>query len=157
MIISALRLESLLKVDMTDVTYTVILPILWSALEPCVAITLACIPLLRPLFGRGHTAKGSTVELNAIPKSIITIGKKSNRKFNKLYDESSMTELATETEFRPESVQYDAKVRSNDGRHGQSQIKAMALNNDVEPGIITIKKDWKVESGTDVSRGHHVE
>ncbi|KAL8814159.1 MAG: hypothetical protein Q9223_006600 [Gallowayella weberi] len=48
-IVSILRLISLLTVSYTDITWTVTDPLLWSMLEPCVGVTCACIPLMRPL------------------------------------------------------------------------------------------------------------
>ncbi|KAL8731083.1 MAG: hypothetical protein Q9181_004429 [Wetmoreana brouardii] len=51
-IVSILRLISLVTVSYTDITWTVTDPLLWSMLEPCVGITCACIPLMRPLLSR---------------------------------------------------------------------------------------------------------
>ncbi|CAN8097101.1 unnamed protein product [Discula destructiva] len=51
-IASITRLVFLAKVDYDDVTYTSVPAVLMSAVEPSLAVLLACIPLLRPLVAR---------------------------------------------------------------------------------------------------------
>ncbi|ROV99543.1 hypothetical protein VMCG_06338 [Cytospora schulzeri] len=94
-IISAIRLYSLVHVDMADVTYTVPMPIMWSALEPCLAITLACVPLLRPLLGGRYSPTG-TAKFGPPTKKVKsrTVTQKGSRQFNRLQDEPSITQLA---------------------------------------------------------------
>ncbi|KUI53671.1 hypothetical protein VP1G_01089 [Cytospora mali] len=92
-IISAIRLYSLVHVDMTDVTYTVLMPILWSALEPCLAIPLACVPLLRPLLGRRYSPTG-TAKFGPPTMKTRTVAQKRKRNFDRLEDETSITQLA---------------------------------------------------------------
>ncbi|KAL8805830.1 MAG: hypothetical protein Q9182_001742 [Xanthomendoza sp. 2 TL-2023] len=58
-IVSILRLISLLTVSYTDITWTVTDPLLWSMLEPCVGVTCACIPLMRPLLSRAFPDRHS--------------------------------------------------------------------------------------------------
>lgn len=52
MIISILRIQSLLETDYTDITYSAAYPLMWSFLEPALGITVACGPLLGPLVRR---------------------------------------------------------------------------------------------------------
>ncbi|KAK8867561.1 hypothetical protein PGQ11_006139 [Apiospora arundinis] len=56
---SAVRIHYLSSMDYTDLTFSMKHPEIFSGLEPSAAITLACIPLLRPLFrwsgGYSHT------------------------------------------------------------------------------------------------------
>jgi len=52
-IISIIRVVTLVKVSYTDITYSVPTALIWSMLEPTLGITLACIPVTRPLFMRG--------------------------------------------------------------------------------------------------------
>ncbi|KAL8679485.1 MAG: hypothetical protein Q9224_002180 [Gallowayella concinna] len=58
-IVSILRLISLLTVSYSDITWTVTDPLLWSMLEPCVGVTCACIPLMRPLLSRAFPERHS--------------------------------------------------------------------------------------------------
>ncbi|KAF1967291.1 hypothetical protein BU23DRAFT_559496 [Bimuria novae-zelandiae CBS 107.79] len=59
-IISALRISVLSSMDFADITYTLPKANIFSGLEPCIAVVLACIPLMRPLLGRSaETPYGS--------------------------------------------------------------------------------------------------
>lgn len=114
---------------MTDVTYTVLMPILWSALEPCLAITLACVPLLRPLFGtRTYTPGATSFEP---PKSIVTIGKKRSRAFNKLGDEYPITQVRQEDSADAVSSRFSTIVENEE--------------RDVELITMSATKDWRAE------------
>lgn len=124
---------------MTDVTYTILMPIMWSALEPCLAITLACIPLLRPLLGGRYTPTG-TAKLGPPTMKSRAVTQKRSRRFNLLEDEVCITALADGgSRLRPESVRYDVISR-------HSHVDANTGNKDVELGAISIKKDRKVEN-----------
>lgn len=50
MIISCLRIYTLDQTDYTDITWTAAYTLLWSFSEPAIGISVACAPLLRPLF-----------------------------------------------------------------------------------------------------------
>lgn len=138
-IISAIRLYSILHVDMTDVTYTILMPILWSALEPCLAITLACIPLLRPLLGGRYTPTG-TAKLGPPTMKSRNVTQKQKRRFSRLEheDEHCITGLADDgSQLRPESIRYAVM-----SRHSTIDTKT---DSDIELGAISIKRDWRVE------------
>lgn len=126
---------------MTDVTSTVLMPILWSALEPCLAITLACVPLLRPLLGGRHPSTGTAKPGPGFAQSLITIGKKSSRKFSRLGNaEMNTMQLADEIpQLRPESVNYVASSRYSSTDENVDELE------DLELGTISVRKDWKVE------------
>lgn len=49
-IVGALRLQEILTVDFNDYTYSIANAMTYSAIEPALAIILACVPTLRPLF-----------------------------------------------------------------------------------------------------------
>ncbi|KAK6217251.1 integral membrane protein [Colletotrichum tabaci] len=59
-IVSALRLYYLAHLEYMDVTFNIPHALIFSALEPGVGITLACIPFLRPLLGRSHYSPKGT-------------------------------------------------------------------------------------------------
>jgi hypothetical protein len=57
--------------DFTDITFTIPKANIFSCLEPCLAVILACVPLMHPLLGRSASTpygsgKGSA---NTEPKS----------------------------------------------------------------------------------------
>lgn len=136
-IISAIRLYSILHVDLSDVTYTILMPIMWSALEPCLAITLACIPLLRPLLGGRYTPTG-TAKLGPPTMKSRAVTQKRSRRFKILEDEVCITRQADDgPQQRPESIRYDAI-----SRHSHADANA---DTDVELSAISSKKVWRVE------------
>jgi len=59
-IFSILRIASLTTVSESDFLFDIPQPLMWGELEPALGITLACVPLLRPLFIRDRTLKGSS-------------------------------------------------------------------------------------------------
>ncbi|WDK19991.1 integral membrane protein [Colletotrichum graminicola] len=59
-VVSALRLYYLANLEYYDIILNIPSALIFSALEPGVGITLACIPFLRPLLGRSaYSAKGT--------------------------------------------------------------------------------------------------
>lgn len=66
-IISIIRLKSLVTVSYADITYSVPDALIWSMLEPSLALTLASIPIMRPVFSKifpDNTQQGSTGNSN---------------------------------------------------------------------------------------------
>lgn len=64
-IFSIARLVTLLQVNYNDITYSTPIPFLFSGLEPTLAVTLPCIPLLRPLLGRTKYSPNGTARFGA--------------------------------------------------------------------------------------------
>lgn len=62
-VISALRLHAIRTINFADITYSVAMAQVWSALEPALAITLAYVPVLRPVLGGAHSATGTALGL----------------------------------------------------------------------------------------------
>ncbi|UKZ95955.1 uncharacterized protein TrAFT101_010762 [Trichoderma asperellum] len=67
-IVSAVRLAEIVKIDMNDFPFSGGIALAFSALEPCLLVTAACIPLLRPLVSRNKStadassyARGNTI------------------------------------------------------------------------------------------------
>ncbi|KAL2812247.1 hypothetical protein BDW59DRAFT_178657 [Aspergillus cavernicola] len=54
-IISALRISILSTMNFADITYTIPRANIFSGIEPCLAVILASIPMMRPLLGRTTT------------------------------------------------------------------------------------------------------
>ncbi|KAI4689625.1 uncharacterized protein J4E88_002980 [Alternaria novae-zelandiae] len=71
-IVSAFRISVLSSMDFTDITYTIPKANIFSGLEPCLAVVLACVPLMHPLLGRSAAtphASGKKKSSNAESKS----------------------------------------------------------------------------------------
>lgn len=45
--------------DYADLTYLAGLPSIYSVIEPALIITLACVPVLRPLLGGDYSSRGT--------------------------------------------------------------------------------------------------
>jgi len=89
-IISGLCISVLSTVDFADVTYTVPLANIFSGIKPCMAVVLACIPLLRPLLGRSrYTPQSSAHRV----RNSSSAGAKSDWAFQPLQDNSSQYNL----------------------------------------------------------------
>lgn len=128
-----MRIISIAGIDLEDVTFTMPHAILFSALEPCIAVTLACVIVLRPLFGGEYLPDGTatfhTPSVDAIAR------KNSTRRFRQLNDDSS------ETRLRPEEVGYRATIAKS-----PEPFKGFGvLGEGLEMGLISIKQEWTVK------------
>lgn len=88
------RLTSIIHVDQSDITYTVAWAVVFSALECSVAVSLSCIPLLRPLLGRTKYSKNGTAIVQSTCKSgRRSINGKIKDALQQIDDDSSEIEL----------------------------------------------------------------
>lgn len=90
-IISILRISILSTMDFTDITYSIPRANIFSGLEPCLAVILASVPMMRPLLGRST----DTPEVTARPsnKSSSPSGRSrstGDSEFQQLQDDSSV-------------------------------------------------------------------
>jgi hypothetical protein len=125
---------TLTNVDFTDVTFTIPHTVLFSALEPCLAITLACVPVLRPIFGGRYSTTG-TAKFG--PPTRKTLTQKSSRRFRQLNENSS------ETRLRPEQLEYQAHIAAKAATSLQVP-GPKEEGGDVELGAITVRQEWGV-------------
>ncbi|KAJ5496921.1 hypothetical protein N7463_008908 [Penicillium fimorum] len=89
-IISILRISVLSTMNFTDITYSIPLANIFSGLEPCLAVILASVPMMRPLLGRS----AYTPELTARPSNKSSSPSRRSRstgdsEFQPLQDDSS--------------------------------------------------------------------
>ncbi|KAI1394875.1 hypothetical protein F4819DRAFT_229438 [Hypoxylon fuscum] len=133
-VVSIIRVVMMTQIDFQDITFTIPHTVLFSALEPCVAVTLACVIILRPLFGGQYSPDG-TATYNS-PSVDALSRRASNRRFKQLNDDSS------ETRLRPEEVGYRATIaKSPEPFKGFGSMGDIAL----EMGSISIKHEWTVQ------------
>ena len=107
---------------------------MFSALEPCLLITAACVPLLRPLLGYRYSPNG-TARFHGMSSSKT---QKDGEGFEKLGEGFSVDAL------RPGLVHYDAVVASKQG-NSTPTTDGSASARHVELESISVRKDWKVE------------
>ncbi|KAI5860583.1 hypothetical protein GGS23DRAFT_229983 [Durotheca rogersii] len=131
-VVSIIRVALITKVDFTDITWSISSSVLVSALEPCVAVTVACAIILRPLFGGQYSPDG-TATFNT-PSVDALSRKNSNRRFKQLNDDSS------ETRLRPEELGYRASIAK-----ASEPFKGQIGDIGLEMGSISIKHEWIVK------------
>ena len=116
-------------------TYTGVLATIFTGVEPSVALSLACVPFLRPLIktnkasadsGDNSQYASSTLRSNGLS------GTGRSRPFKELHDDSSEIQLRPMGDGSPK---YEADIG-----HGQEQPVESA-------GAIHVRKDWNVSSG----------
>ncbi|KAK4121770.1 hypothetical protein N657DRAFT_576470 [Parathielavia appendiculata] len=137
-----------------DMTYTGVLATIFTGIEPSVALSLACVPFLRPLTRvnkyntkSGHSTGsensqygGSTLRSggrNKVPSALS-----GNRApFKELHDDSSEIQLQP---LGSDSLKYEAEVsqeHEQEGRKPPTSAESAA-------GAIVVKKSWNVVPGT---------
>lgn len=137
-IISGFRIHTLSSMDFNDITYSIPLANIFSGLEPSIAVVLACVPLLRPLFGRAkysNTGTAHYVENSGASKSAerpIQQG----RHFEPLSDDSSQYRL------RPLGNKFEVDVSASD-RLGVNGPPGSSDSDEGHGRGITVKQEWK--------------
>ncbi|KAK5661575.1 hypothetical protein OQA88_9670 [Cercophora sp. LCS_1] len=109
-------------------------------MEPSVAVTLACIPLLRPLLGRSKYSTDGTAGYatgNATPSKALELETGDGRPFQPLTDDSSQYRL------RPLGPKHLTEVRSTTNKSTGSARGS----SDSEHGGITVRAEWDVSTG----------
>jgi len=121
-------------------TYTGVLATILTGIEPAVALSLACIPFLRPLVsGNGIRSTGTDSRYAS-----RTLGSKNptgsgSRPFKEVTGDDS-----SEVQLRPlgsDSFKYEADVSREGGSVGPAQPKGTG-------GAILVSKGWNIVSGT---------
>ncbi|KAJ4338622.1 hypothetical protein N0V95_008002 [Ascochyta clinopodiicola] len=104
-VVSALRISVLSTMNFADITFTIPRANIFSGIEPCLAVVLASVPMMRPLLGRpAKTSYGSGQKpMNTDPKSAGPEGVNDDR-FERLDDDTSHLWL------RPMGLHHHADV-----------------------------------------------
>lgn len=139
---STVRLAEILKIDMNDFPYSGGIALMFSALEPCLLVTAACIPLLRPLVSRKKStdegnsyATGNTRDRNEASSTPWAEG------FSELPDDDGSTR-----QLHMGQSKYGAEATvAVDGGSLDSSYAADNHHTNMELKTITVKRDWRVE------------
>ncbi|KAI4649078.1 uncharacterized protein J4E78_008596 [Alternaria triticimaculans] len=126
--------------DFMDMTYTGVLATILSGLEPAVAIVLACIPLMRPLFSKSNNATRSSFDYDSSKKTSL-FSKKGNRRhkdptatFSELVDDN---DASSQIEMQPVKTCQVVRV-SSVYKHDREQRVADSKH------AITVERRWEV-------------
>ncbi|KAI1451208.1 hypothetical protein F4805DRAFT_166453 [Annulohypoxylon moriforme] len=141
-IVSAVRLAEITKINMDDFPYSGGIALAFSALEPCLLVTAACIPLLRPLVSR----KNSSAEVSSYADGTITIGgtgaPSAPRRggFSELEDDDGSTR---QLRMKQSKFGGGSTAEADGSSFGSSHGVDNHYTN-LELKAITVKKEWKV-------------
>jgi hypothetical protein len=120
-------------------TYTGVLATIFTGIEPAVALSLACVPFLRPLTRNRNHPSASSDSPYASSKGGMSKDRSGNhrRAFKALDDDSSEIQLQP---LGSDSLKYEAEV--SPGREPPA-----SLSGESAAGAIFVKKDWDVATG----------
>ncbi|KAL2856462.1 hypothetical protein BJY01DRAFT_263514 [Aspergillus pseudoustus] len=171
-IISALRISVLRTMNFADITYTIPRANIFSGIEPCLAVILASVPMMRPLLGRTSSSPnptGATPNSSSVKKSGRPSGKRSRGNtgtgtgdedgFDRLDDDTSRLWL------RPMQGKHYAGISVQQTGDSKGPLAADESLESLEDGIrtahnnggqrgratsgagggITVKQEWAVE------------
>ncbi|KUI73848.1 hypothetical protein VM1G_09423 [Cytospora mali] len=160
-IFSALRIRSLLMMDYSDLTYLAVVPSIYSILEPNVAITLACVPLLRPLLGGRYSANGTyiardwgTSDVSGTRNSAPKMPRRTTRVGFETLDDADIlpNDASSQVELRPVGSKFKSQVSTTTvvahGRHGgdprEGSMNSESADERVGGGIM-VRQEWEVK------------
>ena len=123
-------------------TYEGVLATVLSALEPAVSIVLACVPLMRPLFGKSKHSIDSDYQYSSSKQMSFSLKKS---RLHKLDPTATFSELAegdnnsSQIELRPVEGIQRVHISSDEDRSKQDRI--------ISPRAISIERKWEVRTG----------
>lgn len=135
----------MVKVSYTDITYSVPNALIWSMLEPTLGITIACIPIMRPLLKgmmstkRGTSGSGSEYD---------------SRNFHNL-DEQHLYPLGhvkQKTTVKAEPKDHEGSLRSQSGSSDDAVPFRMPEDQEAI-GAITVRREFQMKDRTLRSKG----
>lgn len=107
------------KIDYNDVTYTSVTAVLMSAVEPSLAVMLACIPLLRPLIGQSSRRFSTARQRTGKSLGLSTWMSSKSKTFNSSRKRSTLP---------PGSSPGLLRMGSSEGDLGLSELRSAVLS-----------------------------
>lgn len=154
-IISIVRLVTLVNVSYQDITYSVVDALIWSMLEPTLGVTLACVPLMRPLFSKifpdptarskkpskGYGSSGNSGGHRSKPTKDFD-----SDEFHKI-DSREADQYPMHGIGDPEATgSRDDMIHKNNSVVSLPTAAPQRSGRDSQPTVINVKKEWRVES-----------
>lgn len=136
---SAIRIEALWSLNFLDITYASHRADIVSALEPSVAVTLACVPVLQPLLRRVKVRpeRSAPHALNDLRRDIEGLAANNKQPFESLSDNSFGCRLQSN------GSEHHAEIRSAH-RPISSGGGSKAVDSEQQSGSITVDAQWQV-------------
>jgi hypothetical protein len=152
-IISILRISMLSTMDFTDITYSIPTANIFSGLEPCLAVILASVPMMRPLLRRSaYTPEVTARSSNKCPSPSGRSRSTGDGEFQPLQDDSSelcLRPIGPKHEVGV-AVQNLAETREIPRRSGESLEagESRDVDQSEKRGLgISVKQEWAVSHG----------
>lgn len=143
----------LAKIDYSDVTYTSVTAVLMSAVEPSLAVMLACIPLLRPLVGRSSrrfsTARRRTGKSPGLSTWMLSKSKSKSRS-------KTLQSSRKRSTFPPGGSVGLLRMGSSEGDLGLSEMRSAVLSHSRYDSD-EVELRYVLSPGEGVSHSAHVE
>ncbi|OBT68852.1 hypothetical protein VE03_02047 [Pseudogymnoascus sp. 23342-1-I1] len=136
-IISIIRLKSLVTVSYEDITYSVPDALIWSMLEPSLALTLASIPIMRPVFAKifpDNTQPGNSGLSNSNPNGNSGSASKNFKRI----DEYPLDPM------RPDYSESRTYITEGGGRFDDMESQKSTQSEAELVSNIKIKQEWDV-------------
>lgn len=126
-IASILRLVFMSTLDLEDITWSLPLPAILTGLEPSMAASLCCVPLLRPLLGAGKRQRTSRVRIAG--NTVLRTHQ---------YD----PEHAGRLKLRPDNVGHRAVVCADPGSGEQRPVTSPRCSDaDMDDSVSDLKEE----------------
>ncbi|KAJ5932190.1 hypothetical protein N7516_006679 [Penicillium verrucosum] len=152
-IISILRISILSTMDFADISYSIPLANIFSGLEPCLAVILASVPMMRPLLGRSTYTPEVTVRPSN--KSSSPPGRSRSTgdgEFQPLQDNSSQLCLQPVGPKHKVGVAVQNPTQTRELRRGSEDTLEAGESRDMDQaqkgGLgISVRQEWVVSHG----------
>lgn len=144
----------------SDLTYDAVAPSIYSVLEPTMSITLACIPVLRPLLGGRYSSTGTRLgpSGNTTTGGSAARGSRGSRSAKRTSksgfkalggdnDDSSEYQLRPLDPVRPDAAGTSVRIQSqgSGGRDRDGSVHSETTDDQVLQGAISVKQVWEVK------------
>ncbi|KAF2030826.1 hypothetical protein EK21DRAFT_64618 [Setomelanomma holmii] len=125
-----------------DMTHSGVLATVLSSIEPSVAIILACIPLIGPLWVRSRSdVMSSGYEYESSKKSQTYSNRAKTRDQHRIDD---VDDSASDIQLRPVSPDYSTKTLTR--THETKKTRRSSHIAGPGPGTITVERRWEVNT-----------
>lgn len=144
-VITIYRQVALKDLVFADMTHSGVLATILSGIEPSVAIALACIPLLRPLWGRSESdskSSGYDFSNGSSKKSNMYSSRSKTRDHDPI---DTVDDTSSEIYLRPVKAEHSTKT-STSRVVEENPCGKKHVNGPEGPNTITVERRWEVNS-----------
>lgn len=146
-IISIIRMQSLITLDFSDISYNMLNPVFWTVTEPSLAIINACLPIMR------HLMKHLFGQRSWVGSNVRTKGASGSNTFERMQDgELPLTNLHDKQQGTTTSI-IKAPASANSSREiihpstHENDDNSSEGNVEIQPrNTIQVTTQWKISS-----------